>query len=202
MLQSIGLMVQALGLGGFPNFANHEFGWFEALGFRMERMPASRYLGAGPVVSLGMKLLRRNPVIPYPVGLEHDGEVLLKPFCPPYYSTMADAVRAVVEVKFGAGGIFRSAQGGSSWSKHHEVTSAVPPISDAAVAATIAYCEYIWAHYGRFPALMAPYRTVVGFQACHLDRDFYDRFYRPVALGESQQADFERNAGLRSGENS
>src|SRR5438876_4149230 len=52
MLQNLGLMTQALGLGGFPNFANHEFGWFQALGFRMGSMPASRYLG--------MKLLART----------------------------------------------------------------------------------------------------------------------------------------------
>jgi len=31
--------------------------------------------------------------------LERDGEVLLKPFCPPYYKSMADAVQAVVEIK-------------------------------------------------------------------------------------------------------
>src|SRR6185369_3748346 len=35
MLQNLGLMAQALSLGGFPNFANHEFAWFQALGFRM-----------------------------------------------------------------------------------------------------------------------------------------------------------------------
>jgi hypothetical protein len=41
-----------------------------------------------------MKFLKRNPDVPYPVGLERNGEVLLKPFCPPYYKSMADAVRA------------------------------------------------------------------------------------------------------------
>src|ERR1043166_3355365 len=55
MLQNLGLMAQALGLGGFPNFANHEFGWFQALGFRMEQMPASRYVGAGWLPALAMK---------------------------------------------------------------------------------------------------------------------------------------------------
>src|SRR5204862_1656392 len=94
MLQNLGLMSQVLGLGGFPNFANHEFGWFQALGFRMEQMPASNYLGASLPVSLGMKLLKRNPSIPYAVGLERNGEALLKPFCPPYYQSMAEAVRA------------------------------------------------------------------------------------------------------------
>jgi len=194
MLQNLGLMAQALGLGGFPNFANHEFGWFQALGFRMEQMPASRYLGASPMVSFGMKLLRRDPVIPYPVGLECEGEVLLKPFCPPYYKSMAEAARAVVEIKFGADGVFRGAQSGSSWSRHNEVTSAISPISDAAIAATIAYCEYVWDRYSRFPVYMPPYRTVLGFQACHLDCEFYERFYRPEALGETQRKDGERDS--------
>ena len=38
MLQNLGLMSEALGLGGFPNFANHEYGWFQSLGFTMEKM--------------------------------------------------------------------------------------------------------------------------------------------------------------------
>ena len=69
MLQNLGLMAQALGLGGFPNFANHDFAWFQPLGFHMEQMPASQYVGAGWLASLAMKFLKRNPLIPYPVGL-------------------------------------------------------------------------------------------------------------------------------------
>jgi hypothetical protein len=192
MLQNLGLMAQALGLGGFPNFANHDFAWFQALGFRMEQMPASRYVGAGPLAALAMRLLKRNPNIPYPIGLERNGEVLLKPFCPPYYKSMAEAVRTVAEIKFGANGIFRSRAYGSAWPKHDDVVQQVPAISEATIAATIAYCEYLWQRYGRFPVYMPPYRTVLGFQACHLDAEFYDRFYRPEALGESQRQDFER----------
>lgn len=184
MLQNLGLMAQALGLGGFPNFANHEFGWFQALGFRMAEMPVNRYVSAGPLVSFAMNLLRRNPTIPYPIGLEKDGEVLLKPFCPPYYSTMADAVRAVAEIKFGAKGIFRDPVGGSAWVKHADVVQQVPATSETAIAATTAYCEYLWQRYGRFPVYMPPYRTVLGFQACHLDLEFYKRFYKPEALGD------------------
>ena len=199
MLQNLGLMAEALGLGGFPNFANHEFAWFQALGFRMQEMPASRYVGAGWLPSLMMKLLRRNPNIPYPVGLERDGKVLLKPFCPPYYNSMADAVRAVVEIKYGAGGIFRSAGHGSAWAKHDSVVGEVPRVSDASVEASIAYCEYLWSRYGRFPVYMPPYRTVLGFQACHLDVNFYDKFYRPGALSETVRRDFEQSADLQRG---
>jgi hypothetical protein len=142
MLQNLGLIAQSLGLGGFPNFANHEFGWFQALGFRMEQMPASCYVGAGWLSALAMKFLKRNPAIPYPVGLERNGEVLLKPFCPPYYKSMFDAVRAVAEIKFGANGIFRSQNQGSAWAKHDEVVKQVPAFSEAVIAAAVAHCEY------------------------------------------------------------
>jgi hypothetical protein len=193
MLQNLGLMAQALGLGGFPNFANHEFAWFQSLGFRMGEMPASQYVGAGWLPSLALKLLKRNPAIPYPLGLERDGEVLLKPFCPPYYPSMADAVRAVAEIKFGASGIFRSENQGSAWASHDAVVKQVPPVSEAAIAAATAHCEYLWRRYGRFPVYMPPYRTVLSFQASHLDAEFYDKFYRPEALGETQRRDCERN---------
>ena len=193
MLQNLGLMAQALGLGGFPNFADHDFAWFQALGFRMEEMPASRYVGAGRLVSLAMRLLKRDPIVPYPVGLEREGNVLLKPFCPPYYPSMTEAVRAVVEIKSGANGVFRSATG-SAWANHHEVTQQVPPVSEAAIAATTAYCEYVWERYGRFPSYKPPYGTVLGFQASHLDGEFYDRFYRADALGATQRADFAQRS--------
>jgi hypothetical protein len=195
MLQNLGLMAEALGLGGFPNFANHEFGWFQALGFSMEQMPASRYAGAGWLPKLAMRLLKRDPIIPYPVGLEREGETLLKPFCPPYFKSMTEAVQAVVEIKFGARGVFGSDGPGSAWASHSEVTEDIPRVSDAAVAATTAYCEYIWTRYGRFPAHMPPYRTVLGFQACHLDADFYAKFYKPEALTERHRRDFQNRAG-------
>ena len=139
-----------------------------------------------------MKFLKRDPLVPYPVGLERNGEVLLKPFCPPHYESMREAVEAVVESKSGARGVFRDPAAPSAWGRHDEVTRQIPVISDAAIDATVAYCEYVWDRYGRFPAYMPPYRTVLGFQASHLDAEFYDRFYRPEALSETQRADFAR----------
>ena len=32
-------------------------------------------------------------------------------------------------------------------------------------------------HYGQFPANYAPFRTLMAFQAHHIDTAFYDRFY-------------------------
>ena len=191
MLQNLGLMAEALGLGGFPNFANHEFAWFQSLGFQMQTMPVNRYVGAGWLPSLMMKLLRQNPAIPYPVGLERDGKILLKPFCPPHYASMADAVRAVVNMKCGTSGIFTAAGPGSAWAKQGEVAKQVEPVSEAAIEATIAYCEYLWQRFGRFPVYMPAYRTVLGFQACHVDAEIYDKFYKRGAVSETVRKDFD-----------
>jgi hypothetical protein len=43
---------------------------------------------------------------------------------------------------------------------------------------------------------MPPYRTVLGFQACHVDAEFYDKFYRPEALTAGQRSDFQQRAGI------
>ena len=187
VLQNIALMAQALGLGGFPNFARHEWGWFEALGFRMGTMAASRYLGAPKWAGWLMQLLGRETNLPLVQGLERDGQVLLKPFCPPYYPTMAAAVQAFVAYKFGPQGIFRASATQSAWRDPQGAAAQIPAPSAAAIAATIAYCEYVYHRYGRFPAYSAPFRTVLGYQATLVDVEFYDRFYRPEVLSDAQR---------------
>jgi hypothetical protein len=188
LLQNLGLMAQALGLGGFPNFARHEFGWFQALDFRMGAMPASRYLGASRWLSSLLGLLGRDRRVPYPLGLEREGQAWLKPYCPPYYPTMEAAVQAYVDYKFGPQGVFRAKASGSGWRDPASAQAQVPAPSPAAVAATVAYCEYVYGRYGRFPAYSAPFRTVLGYQAAHVDVEFYDRFYKPTALTDTQRS--------------
>jgi hypothetical protein len=187
MHQNMALMTQALGLGGFPNFANHDFAWFEALGFRMQRLPSSRYLGMGGFTALALRLLGKDLEVPLPLGLERNGEPLLKCWAPPYFPTMKAAVEAVVEWKAGAGGIFRGPAHSRPWSDP-AIGPKIEGPSDRAIAATTAYCEYVWNRYGRFPALMAPFRTVLCFQAGHLDLEFYEKFYPPGAISETQRA--------------
>jgi len=187
VLQNLALMSQALGLGGYPNFARHEFGWFEALGFRMGEMPASRYLGASRLISTALRLLRRDRPVPYPLGLERGGTVLLKPYCPPYYPSMEAAVRAFVESKFGPRGVFRGGANLSGWQDPQRAAAEIPAPSEPAIEATVAYCEYVHDRYDRFPAYGAPFRTVLGYQATHVDVDFYNRFYRPEALTDTQR---------------
>jgi hypothetical protein len=188
VLQNLALMAEALGLGGFPNFARHEYSWFQAAGFRMGSMPASRYAGTGRLLSAVASLFVRDPVIPYPLGLERDREILLRPFCPPYYKSMEEAVRAFVETKFGVRGNYRGGASESTWRDPESCGAKIPAPSAAAVDATIAYCQYVYKRYERFPAYSAPFRTVIGFQACHVDVDFYERFYSPGTTPDTVRA--------------
>lgn len=192
VLQNLSLMAEALGLGGFPNFARHEYSWFQAAGFRMHSIPASRYAGAARFLSTLARWFGKDPSIAYPVGLEREDRVLLKPFCPPYYKSMEEAVRAFVEMKFGVGGSYRGGLDQSAWRDAASSASKIPAPSDAAVQATIAYCEYVFRRYGRFPAYTAPFRTIIGFQVCHVDVDFYDRFFERDALPDAVRSATER----------
>lgn len=185
VLQNLALMAEALGLGGFPNFARHEYSWFQAAGFRMGSMKASRYAGAGRFLSAVASLLLKDPVVPYPLGLERDNEVLLRPFCPPYYKSMEHAVRAFVESKFGDNGSYRRGAKESTWRDPESCAAGIPAPGAATVDATISYCNYVYKRYGRFPAYSAPFRTIIGFQACHVDVDFYDLFYSSESTPET-----------------
>jgi hypothetical protein len=189
MLQNLGLAAQALGLGGFPHFAAHPYIWFQALGFRVEEPTFSRIIAAGIFMRTLLKLLGKDLPVPTAVGLEHDGEPLIKPYCPPYYRNMEEAVLAFVDYKYAEGpGTFRDGGEVTGWRDGAAVQSGIPRYSDKAIAATIAYCDYVFRRYGRFPANSGPFRTVLAYQAHHLDADFYAQFYRPEAVGEFERS--------------
>jgi hypothetical protein len=188
MLQNISLMVEALGLGGFAHFAAHPFMWLSTLGFRMEVQPFTKTAGAGRFMRTLVRLLNKEQPIPTAVGLERNGEVLIKPFCPPYYRNMEEAVLAFVDYKYANGkGTFRDGGAATAWRDGAAVQAAIPRPPDRTIAAAIAYCDYIYRRYGRFPATNGPFRTVLAYQAHHLEVAFYDRYYRDDALTENQR---------------
>lgn len=181
ILQNLALMTRALGLGGFPHFAAHPFVWFETLGFRMDEIPLSRLTGAGRAAKLLMRKLGKDRPVPTAVGLEREGEVLVRPFCPPYYRDMREAVLAFVDYKYAEGrGTLRDGGAVTGWRDGAAVQTGIPPYSGEAIAATIAYCEYVYRRYGRFPVNSGPFRTILAHQAHRPDPEFYDRFYRPA----------------------
>jgi hypothetical protein len=182
ILQNLGLMTQALHLGGFPHFAAHPFAWFQALAFRMTEIPLSRLIGAGEIKAAAMRALRKDLPVPSAVGLERDGRVLIRPFCPPYYPSMREAVLSFVEYKYAAGrGTMRDGGKVTAWLDGERVQAGMARYSDRTVEAAIAYCQYVYEQYGRFPALCGPFRTILAYQAHRLDPAFYEKFYRPEA---------------------
>jgi hypothetical protein len=191
MLQNLGLACEALGIGGFPNFAMVNGDWLEGLGFRTMTMPVSRFLRVPFPVRTALRLQRQNIAIRYPIGLEVDGETILRSYSPPYFPSMRAAVEAVVEEKFGAQGIYRGRAAQSAWLDPATVSGGIVGISDMAIEATVAFCEYVFDRYGRFPAYLPSFSTVVGFQVAHLDTHFYDRHYRPDVLTSAHRRHFD-----------
>src|SRR5829696_7451657 len=196
MLQNLALMTEALGLGGFSHFAAHPFVWFRTLPFRMEEIPFSRTIGAGRIMKGLIKASGKDLPVPTAVGLERGGEALIKPFCPPFYRNMEEAVLAFVDYKYGEGsGTLRDGGAATSWRDGSGVQAGIPRYSDEAIAATIDYCEYVYERYGRFPANSGPLRTVLAYQAHHLDPDFYDRYYSSGTLADPQHTYPRHNEG-------
>jgi hypothetical protein len=192
MLQNLELATEALGLGGFPHYGAQKYQWFEALGFRTEDWTLSRLIGKGRVGTMLMNLVNKNPSIACPLGLEVDGEVTVKPYCPPWYGSMEEAVHAFVDAKFGSTGVFRERTDASAWADTAAVASGVEPYSQANIDAVVAYCEYVYANYGRFLANFGPLRSLMAYQAHHIDPDFYDRFYKPGAYHDLHREHFAR----------
>ena len=186
ILQNLGLMTAALGLGGFPNSAIHP-DWLKAFGFQVQEIPFSRLMAASFLEREVMEALGKDLPVPNTVGFEFNGVSLVKPFCRPNYPTMEAAVRAWLDVKYAkAKGTFRDDKG-TLFRDARGVEAGIPPYSEGAINAAIAYCTYLDERYGRFPATTAPIATLLGFQAHRLDLAFYETKYLPEAVGPTQR---------------
>ena len=187
LMQNLVLMLQAMGLGGWihasvsppfllghPMYADRTRG----LGFRWQV----------PRFSL-MDQLRWGVVLPKvranPVGL--DG--VLEGLCPPYYKSMSEAVDALLESKYGPGGVYDDR---TYFDRifHEGVTERylreVPHYSREAIECTKDICTYIYEKHGRFPAHCdAMYVPGIWLQAHHLDLHYYDSLFRE-GYSESQ----------------
>lgn len=157
--QNMFLMEQAIGLGGgihSVGSGRHLLGWepqiFSGLGFQFS-----------PSVVPG---IRSNPV-----GIPRVWEGPN----PPFARSLEESVLALVASKFGEGGTY-APSGSRPWLE----SSAAPQIrrhEQQTIDATIAFCNYTMKTYGRFPVHVDAFKTVIAFQAHHIDASFYDRFY-------------------------
>ena len=93
---------------------------------------------------MGLPLPPGDQPISVAIGLEREGDVLLKPFCPPYSKDMEEAVLAFVAYKFALGSrTFRDGGVATGWNDAATVPAGIPNYPDQTIAATIAYCNYV-----------------------------------------------------------
>jgi len=129
---------------------------------------------------------------PNPVGL--DG--LLEGLCPPYVSSMDEAVDLVIEEKYGPGGIFqdpttlaRAYQRAEDAETYIKLENRHSP---EAIRYTKDVCNYIYDTYGRFPAHIDSFYTPGFWVQCHnLEIDYYKRYFDPY-LWRNQATHDER----------
>lgn len=176
LLQNIMLIGQAMGLGPW----GHGSIWPQ---FVLQREPKKGWYG------LGFRHTLPRPDAPWapipasqhnPVGI--DG--ILEGLCPPYVSTMDEAVDRVIEEKYGPNGIFtdptlisRAYQNAADAETFLKLENRHPP---EAINYTKDICNYIYETYGRFPAHIDAFYTP-GFwvQFHHLEIEYYQRFFDP-----------------------
>ena len=171
LLQNLILMLQAMGLGGWIHAAVSPTELLPALGFEYVTPPyrGLDFFRWGTFVQKARK---------QPIGLPPH----ITCMCPPYYKSMADAVQAVVDAKYGANGtytdqayfsrIFRDSRGAN-------YIKEVPRYEDDVVACVKDICTYIYERHGRFPAHCdAIYAPGVWLQAHHLDLAYYDTLFK------------------------
>jgi hypothetical protein len=179
LLQNLMLVIQAMGLGGWihacvapPHLLGNPYESTQTgLGFTFQK-PPFRLLD---LFRWGTFLTKPRA---HPIGLGN----LIQCMCPPYYKSMADAVDAVVEMKYGERGIYEDrdyfgrifkGDGGQRYIKE------VPHYDPRVIQCVKDICTYIYETHGRFPAHVdAIYVPGVWLQVHHLDLNYYDTLFK------------------------
>jgi hypothetical protein len=180
LLQNLMLTGEALRLGGWVHGApmaphvlrRDESKGLLGLGFREH--------SAKPATSRW----RRWPPVPasQPNFVGIDG--VLEGLCPPYVSSMDEAVDRVLESKYGAHGVYKDAEVFAQVYKDRAAAEAflrqAEPHSKECVAYVKEICNYLVDTYGRFPAHTdAFYLPGIWVQFSHLELEYYERFAAP-----------------------
>ncbi|HWF73416.1 MAG TPA: hypothetical protein VG186_08735 [Solirubrobacteraceae bacterium] len=169
------LLLQAMGLGGWS---------FDGI----EHMALLGASGEENVPGLGFRY-DTDPRwgTPNPTG-RTDGT--FHAFCPPHFATMADAVAAFAERKFGPGGPYHPETPGP-WLDSRGVRASAERHDERFLACVTRQCDYTLETWGKFPGTVPSVWVMNFLQAQHIDLDFYDRFFRPGAYLDTHRRHFE-----------
>jgi hypothetical protein len=115
-------------------------------------------------------------------------------YCPPYYPTMSEAVDALLEHKYGSGGIYNDPNYYNRVLKPElakRYLDEAPRYTPEVVQCAKDVCNYIFDTYGRFPAHVNAFEAPgVWVQAHHADIGYYETFYQPRVV--ERQVEHER----------
>jgi hypothetical protein len=169
------LVLQAMGLGGWS---------FDGI----EHMALLGASGEDDVPGLGFRY-DTDPRwgTPNPTG-RTDGT--FHAFCPPHFSTMAEAVAAFAQRKFGPGGPYHPDTPGP-WLDSPAIRASAQGHDERFLACVTLQCEYTLATWGKFPGTVPSVWVMNFLQAQHLDLDFYDHFFKPGAYLDTHRRHFE-----------
>jgi hypothetical protein len=169
------LLLQAMGLGGWS---------FDGI----EHMSLLGASGEPDVPGLGFRY-DTDPRwgTPNPTG-RTDGT--FHAFCPPHFPTMAAAVEAFCERKFGPGGPYHPDTPGP-WRDSRTVRAAAQRHDVRFKACVTLQCDYTLKTWGKFPGTVPSVWVMNFLQAQHLDLDFYDHHFRPGAYLETHRRHME-----------
>ncbi len=175
-LQNLMLVGQAMGLGGWVHAS-------VAAPYILQRDVSKQLFGLGFRVQPGNTWPDTDwPPVPAsqpnPVGI--DG--ILQGLCPPYVSSMDDAVDQHLSEKYATGGVYQDVNVFKrpyvSENLAQEYLQNASHYSDQAVAYAKQICSYIFDTYGRFPAHCDAFHVPgVWVQFSHLELEYYEKFY-------------------------
>lgn len=177
LLQNLMLVGQAMGLGGWIHASI-------APPYVFQRDPEKQLLGLGFRFHTPTKKWDHWPPVPStqpnPVGI--DGQ--LEGLCPPYVTSMEEAVDRVLEEKYGSAGAYGDVEvfkrSYNSQANAEEYLRQASHYSKGAVEYTKEICKYIFDTYGRFPAHVNAFHTPgVWLQFSHLEIEYYQKFFDP-----------------------
>ncbi|MGB7663247.1 MAG: hypothetical protein WBL67_10990 [Nitrososphaeraceae archaeon] len=158
------LLLQAMGLGGW-------------LYHGIDRHTVLGATGDPKVPGLGFRYDTDDRwSIPNPTGLPG----IFEAYCPPHYKNMREAIDALINRKFGEGGMYNVETPGA-WKDSAKVRGSANPITEEIKECAALQAQYIYDTYGKFPATIPSIFLLTYLQAQHIDLDFYDHYFKPGA---------------------
>jgi hypothetical protein len=93
----------------------------------------------------------------------------VKPYCPPHYASIEEAVHAFVDSKYAPGkSVFRDGSDASAVKDTVAFAAGIDEYSEAKIDAAVPYSEYVHSRYGRFLGNFGPLRSLIAYQAHHI----------------------------------